>query len=84
MNDKSPTAEAPTEQEIEAAIVKDPKSVLVVLFEADAEVQRLRRLIAWCRARLSKDAYRETLDRMLATRSEPDHTPIVRSAETHG
>lgn len=36
------TTEAPTEQEIEAAIVKDPKSVLVVLFEADAEVQRLR------------------------------------------
>ncbi len=34
--------------------------------EAKQENEWLRRVIAWCRARLGKDPYRHTLDRYLA------------------
>lgn len=34
-------------------------------------------VVSWCRPRLGKDCYRETLDKMLANPATPDHTPIV-------
>jgi len=43
------------------------------------EIERLRRLIAWCRPRLSKDVYRRRLDSLLLNSPKNDG-----SVMTHG
>lgn len=41
--------------------------------------EHLRRVIAWCRPRLSKDVYRTALDNQLANPQEPDDAKMVKS-----
>lgn len=51
-----------------------------VTAEVQAEIERLRGLLTWCRPRLRHEAYRMRLDAAMAGKSpEPDHTAIVRS-----
>jgi hypothetical protein len=43
------------------------------------DLERLLRLIAWCRARLSKDVYRTAIDEQLANPRQPDDAKMVQS-----
>lgn len=48
--------------------------------EAADEIEHLRRQIAWCRPRLSKEIYRAQLDRNVEDRRKPDGLQVVQSA----
>lgn len=43
------------------------------------EVERLHRLLQWCKPRLPEQ-YRAGLERMIENPTEPDHTPIAQSS----
>jgi hypothetical protein len=50
-----------------------------VFAESADEIERLLRLIAWCRPRLSRDVYRTSLDEKLANPRNPDDLKMVQS-----
>jgi hypothetical protein len=54
---------------------KDGRTII----EAVLALKQAERLLTWCRARLSKDCYRTTLDDMRANPRELDETPVVQS-----
>lgn len=47
------------------------------------EIERLRRIIKWCRPRLANQEYRDTLDGYVAGPIDADHTKLVQSEPKH-
>lgn len=57
------------------------------MIESVSELERLRAAVDYCRMRLKRDAYRETLEAILRGDKDesirnPDFTPLVTSAPT--
>lgn len=74
--------ESPHNDVVEEALRQADRANAAVARIADLEAQvaKLERIAQWCRPRLSRDEYRDALDRYLKEPpTEPDTTPIVHS-----
>lgn len=62
-----------------AALTSPATPHRVTLGAAADEIEHLRRTVQWCRMRLLKPAYRDTLDKILASPVFPDDATIRQS-----